>query len=331
MAVRPGDDGIYITERPGRIRVVRDGRVRTVLDWRKRTKHGNEQGMLGLAFSRDGSHLFVYYIGKGDEHSHLDAWRMDGDAVEEGSRRRILLVKQPEDNVHKGGQLAVDEEGLLYLALGDGGPSDNPPMTSQQLGTLLGKIVRIQPTPDRRRPYRIPDDNPFVGRKGARGEIFAMGLRNPWRFSFDRETGDLWVADVGRYIIEEINALRPRRAAGANFGWPHYEGTSRQRGGGPDDMVAPLHTYPHDDRCAVIGGYVYRGTALRNLRGAYVYGDFCDGRVRALVRDRGRVTQDRVLGRAVPGMTSFGEDADGELYVLSLEGGLQRIVPRSGG
>ncbi len=327
MAVREGDDGIYVTERPGRIRVVRDGQVKTLLDWRKHTKGGNEQGMLGLTFSPDGERLYVYYIEKITEHSRLDEYTMNGETLDESSRREVLLVDQPEDNLHKGGQLAFGDDGMLYLSLGDGGPSDEPPNTSQEMDTLLGKLIRIDPRPDGKRGYSIPQDNPFVGEGNAKGEIFAMGLRNPWRYSFDRETGDLWLADVGRYIIEEINYRPAGNIAGSNFGWPMFEGTSQQRSGDTSGLVEPLHVYPHEGRCAVVGGYVYRGTAIPKLRGAYVYGDYCDGKVRALVRKKKDVKQEAELGIATTVLTSFGQDQAGELYVLSLEEGLSKIVP----
>ncbi len=270
--------------------------------------------------------MYVYYIGEGDEHSYLDEFKMDGLAIDRQSRRRVLFAKQPESNVHKGGQVAFGPDGMLYLGLGDGGPSDVPPETSQRLDTLLGKIVRIDPQRGKR--YAIPPDNPFAGRKAARPEIYAYGLRNPWRFSFDRDNGDLWIGDVGRYVVEEIDRVPPRKAAGANFGWPFLEGTSPLQGTPPDDVVAPLHTYAHTDRCAVIGGYVYRGTAIPDLRGAYVYSDFCDGTLRALVRRGRKVVAERELGVEVPAMTSLGEDEDGELYVLSLTEGLSRLEPK---
>ncbi len=327
IAMREGDDSIYVADREGLIQAVRGGKVETLLDWTENTKGGNEQGMLGLTFSPDGAHLYVYYIGQPDEHSHLDQYTMDGDRLDLDSRREVLLVKQPEDNVHKGGRLAFGDDGMLYLALGDGGPSDVPPMRSQEMDLLHGKLIRILPTPDAPDPYTIPEDNPFVGDRGARGEIFALGLRNPWRFSFDRETGDLWLGDVGRYIIEEINFRPADKIAGTNFGWPFFEGSSEMMTGAPADVIGPLHEYPHEDRCAVIGGYVYRGTVIEDLRGAYVYGDFCDGKIRGLVRKGGTVKQEAELGPQLTGMTSVEQGLDGELYVLALEQGLFKLVP----
>ena len=328
MAVRPGDDALYITERAGQILALRNGEKTTVLDQRDRTQHGGEEGMLGLTFSPDGSRLYVYYIDDAKRDSHVDEYTFNGDQLDLKSRREVLFVDQPDSTVHKGGQLAFGDDGMLYLSLGDGGPADVPPSTSQELDTLLGKIVRIDPTPDGDTPYTIPADNPFADDQSARGEIFALGLRNPWRFSFDRDTGDLWVPDVGRYILEEINVRSPGQAAGSNFGWPYFEGDSEQRGEAPKGLVKPLHQYLHEGRCAIIGGYVYRGPAIDDLRGAYVYGDYCDGQVRALVKKGGKVVQEEELGAEVAGMTSFGQDAAGELYVLTLDKGLFKIVPK---
>jgi glucose/arabinose dehydrogenase len=167
-----------------------------------------------------------------------------------------------------------------------------------------------------------------VGRRDARPEIWAYGLRNPWRFSFDRVTGDLWVGDVGQYQVEEIDVAAPKRATGANFGWRRLEGGRRFKGSPPPRALGPVHDYVHDGkRCAVIGGYVYRGSQIRGLQGAYIYGDVCDGRVRALVRSPGHPLRHRDLGIAIPGLVSFGEDAAGELYALSLAGGVHLLAP----
>ncbi len=330
MAVREGDDAIYVSERDGHIRAVRAGRPTLLLDITGRTRAGGERGLLGIVFSRDGSHLYVSYIGR-DTNSHIDEYAMDGDRVDRASRREVLTVQQPdhpEATVHKGGNLVFGPDGLLYIGFGDGGPSREPPQTAQAMDTLLGKLVRIDPTASGKRGYRIPDDNPFVGRAGARPEIYALGLRNPWRFSFDAATADLWLADVGRYVVEEIDFLPPRAAAGANLGWDRLEGTLSLSGSPPPDAVPPIHEYNHDDgRCAIVGGFVYRGQAIPALRGAYLYGDYCDGVVRALVERRGKVVKTQPLGPQVEALSSFGQDLDGELYVLSLTNGLFRLVP----
>jgi glucose/arabinose dehydrogenase len=173
----------------------------------------------------------------------------------------------------------------------------------------------------------VPASNPFVNRAGARPEIWAYGLRNPWRFSFDRATGDLWIGDVGQYIIEEIDVIGPRRSKGANFGWRRLEGSRPFSGSPPPQCGPPVHEYAHrNGRSAVIGGHVYRGTQILGLQGAYVYGDVCDGRIRALARAPGKPVRHRDLGLQLPGLVSFGEDRAGELYALSLAGGIFRLA-----
>jgi glucose/arabinose dehydrogenase len=225
-------------------------------------------------------------------------------------------------------------DGLLWLGLSDGSLGGDPAgaaqslATPQSLATLRGKLLRLDPSPTGKRGYRVPATNPFVGRRGARPEIFAYGLRNPWRFSFDRATGDLWVGDVGQNIVEEIDRVALRRAAGANFGWNRLEGRRRYHGRPPPHGVPPLHQYNHDDgRCAVVGGYVYRGSQLRGLQGAYVYGDVCDGRIRVLAGPRGQPLRHRDLGLRLPGLVSFAESHAGELYALTLAGDVHRLAP----
>jgi glucose/arabinose dehydrogenase len=175
--------------------------------------------------------------------------------------------------------------------------------------------------------YKVPATNPFVNRKGARPEIWAYGLRNPWRFSFDRATRDLWIGDVGQYSVEELDVVALRRSAGANFGWNRLEGRRRFNGSPPPRAVPPVHEYYHrDGRCAVIGGHVYRGTQIRGLQGAYIYGDVCENRIRALARARGGALRHRDLGLRLPHLVSFAEGQDGELYALSLAGGVHRLA-----
>lgn len=328
MATRPGDAALYVTRRRGAVFRVVGRKATKILDWSAHVESGGERGMLGLTFSPDGKRMYAYYIGLRDRDSHLDEWTMKGNRPDPRSRRQILLVDQPDRadaTVHKGGNIAFGPDGMLYLALGDGGPAGDPPDTSQDMGTLLGKMVRIRVVPGSR-GYRVPPDNPFLGAQGARPEILSLGLRNPWRWSFDAKNGDLYLADVGRYAVEEINFLPRNGLGGANFGWNLMEGTRRLGGAPPEDHVPPLHEYPHTDRCAVIGGFVYRGDAIPDLHGAYVYGDYCDGKVRALVRGQGAVTADVELGVAIPTLSSFGQGPDGELYAMSIEDGLLKLV-----
>ncbi len=327
LAVRRGDDAVYIAERGGRIRVLRRGAVapKPLLDISGDTTVDGERGLLGIAFSAAGDELYVSYTDPAGD-SRLAAYRMDGDAVDLRSRRELLRVEQPFAN-HNGGNIAVGPDRLLYLGLGDGGSAGDPQGNGQDLGTLLGALLRIDPRGD---PYRIPRDNPFVDRAGARPEIFVYGLRNPWRFSFDRATGDLWIGDVGQGEIEEIDVLPAGKAAGRNLGWDLFEGTRpfEPAGDPPDDLVAPVAEYGHSDgRCSVTGGYVYRGEAIPALRGAYVYGDFCGGQIVALAQRGGTLGDQADLGITVEQLVSFGEDRDGELYVLSLAGPVYKLVP----
>lgn len=325
MAIRPGDDALYFAERGGRIVRVVDGAVAgdPVLDISSQTTSDSERGLLGLAFSADGDHLYVSFTNNAG-NSQLDEYRMRDGVARRRSRRNLLLVTQPYSN-HNGGNIVTGPDGLLYFGLGDGGAGGDPLGSGQDTSTLLGALLRIDPTPSGGRPYTVPADNPFAD-GGGRGEVWAYGLRNPWRFSFDRVTDDLWIGDVGQGAFEEIDRLPLDRVAGANFGWNVFEGTQRFSGGRAPGAIPPIFEYPHDGRCSVTGGYVYRGEAIPDLRGSFVFGDFCDGVVRALTAEGDTVTVDRSLEVTVPALVSFGEDADGELYALSLEGTVYRIT-----
>ncbi len=326
MAVRPGDPALYVAEKPGRVVALGPGRApRVVLDLAGRVSTGSEQGLLGLAFSPDGRFLYLDLTDPAGDTRVLEYRVVDG-SIDPETEREVLRVDQPYPN-HNGGQLAFGPDGYLYVGLGDGGSAGDPEGRAQSLGTLLGKILRISPRPADGRPYGIPPDNPFVDTPGARPEIWAFGLRNPWRFSFDRATGELWIGDVGQSAWEEVDVLAPGRA-GANLGWDLLEG-SHPFEGQPGDArtVPPVYEYPHDGEvCAVTGGFVYRGGRIPALRGAYVFGDFCRGALEAIARRDGRVVH-RELGPVVPALASFGEDAAGELYALSLQGPVYRIAP----
>jgi glucose/arabinose dehydrogenase len=329
MAVRAADDGLYVAEKVGTVRVVRDGAVdpRPVLDLSGQVSLGSEQGLLGLVFSPDGRRLFVNLTDTNGDTRVL-SFEMRGDRADPASRREILAVDQPYSN-HNGGHLAFGPDGHLYVGLGDGGSAGDPFGNAQSLGRLLGKMLRIDPRAGGTRPYAIPGDNPFVGRDGARPEIWAFGLRNPWRYSFDRDTGDLWIADVGQNAWEEVNVQPARSRGGENYGWDRLEGRHAYEGDPPVDAIAPVFEYSHDGGgCTVVGGYVYRGSAIPDLVGAYLFADFCLGTLEALKLEGGRVTEHRSLGVAVPNISSFGEDRDGELYAMSLGGALYRLAPR---
>jgi glucose/arabinose dehydrogenase len=328
MALRPGEPTLYVAEQVGRVRAIRDGRLdpAPVVDIADQVTAGGEQGLLGLAFSPDGRHLYLHYTDEDGDHRIAELAMGDRQA-DPGSQRSLLRIDDPYGN-HNGGQLAFGPDGLLYIAFGDGGGGGDPLGSGQSLDTLLGKILRIDPRPSGGRPYRVPADNPFVGRDGARPEIWDYGLRNPWRFSFDAATRDLWIGDVGQNAYEEVN-FEPAGSGGRNYGWNRREGLHAYNGGErPDGAVDPVIEYGREGgACTVIGGFVYRGRRIPGLQGAYLYGDYCAGWVRAARTRDGEVLEQRDLGLEVPGLSSFGADAAGELYALSLGGDVLRIAP----
>jgi glucose/arabinose dehydrogenase len=327
MAVREGDRTLYVAQQGGEVVAVRDGDVddESVLDLSNRVSDGYEQGLLGLAFSPDGERMYVNFTNDdGDtrivEYPFLPARGGVGRA-DDSSRRVILRIDQPAEN-HNGGQLAFGPDGMLYIGTGDGGSGADD--NGQSLDTLLGKILRIDPTPTATKPYTIPLDNPFAA-GGGRPEIWAYGLRNPWRFSFDPPTSTIWIADVGQDEVEEIN-VAPATEGGINYGWNVFEGRRRYRKGTAPGHHPPLVGLPRDDGyCSVIGGYVYRGNRIPDLEGWYVYTDFCNGQLRA-VRVEGERVERQSLGAEQSEITSFGQGNDGTLFVLSQSEGLSRIV-----
>jgi len=339
MAVRPDDDSIYVAEKGGRVRKVTRGQTANpggvdgtaVLDLRTEVSTGGEQGLLGLAFSPDGGKLYVNYTDRAGDTRVVEYTFRDGRA-DTGTARELLFVDQPFAN-HNGGEVVFGPDGKLYIGLGDGGSGNDPQNRAQNLGDLLGKLLRIDPTPSGEKPYTIPPDNPFAsGQSGARPEVWMYGLRNPWRFSWDREANDLWIGDVGQNAVEEVDFLAGAQPGGTNFGWSQVEGSRRVKGANPDGAVLPLHEYGHDDGCSVTGGYVYRGSKVPALRGIYLYGDACSGKVWGLTQQGGRATGNRELagesevgGSGSFSIASFGEDSNGELYVLNLGGPLLRI------
>ena len=367
LAPRPGRNQLWVAERPGRLRIVaHETRWDSVddvteqggytllpgpaLDISDETDTEGERGLLGLAFSSDGRTLYLHHTVPGGDVT-VAAYTVEDDRaftggtggdpppassvvrVDEASRVELLRVPHGEFSNHNGGQLAIGPDGYLYVAIGDGGGSGDPGGNGQDTETLLGTILRIDPAaPDGFVPFSIPPDNPFVG-GGGRPEIYLHGARNPWRFSFDQLTGDLWVADVGQNEIEEINWLPALFGAGrgANLGWSWFEGDERFRTEGtpPEDVIPPFLTYDHTDgRCSVTGGYVYRGPDAPGLDGAYVYGDYCTGEIRGLLSRRGILLDDRPLGISVEANTlvSFGQGEDGELFVVTSDGGLAEVV-----
>jgi hypothetical protein len=347
-ATRPCDDALYIVEKRGRIRALRNGAVADtpVLDLSKAVSEGSEQGLLGLAFSRDGAKLYVNYTDlKGD--TRIVEYAMGDGVADAATARPLLKVEQPFRN-HNGGHVVLGPDGMLWIGLGDGGSGGDPGNRGQDLTTLLGKMLRIDPAPSATGPYSIPSDNPFAkssaGKHTARPEIWAYGLRNPWRYSFDRDTGDLWIADVGQNKWEEIDfvpgAGRSSAAHGAargaadgaakavNFGWARLEGTHSFNGEAPEGAVPPIHEYSHAEKaCSVTGGNVYRGKRIPSLVGTYLFSDFCAGEIYGLRQRDGRRTELVDLGLKMQAVASFGEDSLGEIYVVSLTGVVARIAP----
>ncbi len=344
VAQPPGDDrALFVVEKTGRIQVVRDGQhlSRPFLDLSDQVSAGSEQGLLSVAFApdyRSSGLLYVDYTDTAGDTRVVEYRRSPSDPLlaDPQSAREVLGVDQPYDN-HNGGLLLFgpgeapkgsQNPDLLYIGLGDGGSAGDPERNGQDLSTLLGKILRIDPRASGGRPYSVPDSNPFVGRSGARPEIYSYGLRNPWRFSFDPVTGALAIADVGQNEIEEVNLVARGRGRGANFGWSAYEGLNRFN----DDQQAtnatrPVLVYGHHAGCSITGGYVARDRRLRSLYGRYLYGDFCLGQVRSFAATPGRrAIDDRALGLQVPSLSSFGVDNAGHLYATSLEGPVYRLV-----
>lgn len=324
MAVLADDSALYIAEKSGRVVALRgNADPEVVLDISNEVSLGGEQGLLGLAFSPDGDFLYIDYTDTNGD-THVAEFEVRGGGIDPSTERQVLFVSQPFSN-HNGGQLVFGPDGLLYIGLGDGGSAGDPMGNAQSLQTMLGKVLRISPRPDRG-PYTVPADNPLGD--GALGQIWDYGLRNPWRFSFDRETGDLWIGDVGQDAWEEIDFEAANSKGGLNFGWDLFEGTHPFEGGpGSPQTVPPVYEYPHDGTtCVVTGGYVYRGHDIPALVGAYVFGDFCLGRLEALRLRDGRGPQVVELGPVVENLASFGEDANGELYALSLSGPVYRLV-----
>jgi glucose/arabinose dehydrogenase len=339
FVVRPGSQTMYVAERAGRVRpvtVVGTGIDRTyqvgdpILDISENVVADGERGLLDIVFSPDGGTLYVHYSLAPSGDARVAAYAMAGDEVDTGSYRELLAVEDPFPN-HNGGEMEFGPDGYLYIALGDGGGGGDPEGNGQDTQALLGKILRIDPaTPSGDQEYGIPPDNPFADGAGGRPEVWLYGVRNPWRFSFDRANGDLWVGDVGQNEWEEIDQL-PAAAGGgrgANLGWNEMEATHSFEGGSnPDGGVLPVFEYAHDEGCSVTGGVVYRGSAIPGLGGAYLFGDYCQSGVRALRVGDGQVTEERSYDVNVDQLVSFAEDADGEVFALSLGGGIYRLDP----
>lgn len=330
-----GSGRLFVTEQAGTIWVVRDGErlPDPFLDITSLVgANGNEQGLLSVAFHpgyAENGRLFVNYTGRGGETVVAEyAVSDDPDRADAGSARVLLTIAQPAPN-HNGGLLKFGPDGYLYIGTGDGGAAGDPWGNGQSLDTLLGKLLRIDV--DQGEPYGIPPDNPFVGQEDARPEIWAYGLRNPWRFSFDRATGDLFIADVGQNQFEEVHFQPAGTPGGRNYGWDIMEANACFERSNCDQsgLELPVAAYAHSSReggCSITGGYVYRGAEYPALVGTYLYADYCSGNLWTL-RPDGEAWQSRLAATLDIRASSFGEDEAGELYLTDRDGGgLYRLV-----
>jgi len=326
-----GSGRLFITEQEGRIVIVKDGVLLSApfLDIRDRVSCCGERGLLSAAFPpayRGKQYFYVNYTDHaGDTKVARYRVTKDADRADPASEEIVLTVQQPYAN-HNGGQLAFGPDGNLYIGMGDGGSGNDPHGYGQKMSTLLGKLLRID-VESGGRPYAVPLSNPFVGKKEVRPEIWASGLRNPWRFSFDRAAGDLFIADVGQNRFEEVNVQPASSTGGENYGWNILEGSHCFRSKTCDSagLVPPAAEYDHDQGCSVTGGMVYRGKALPHLQGAYVYGDYCSGRIWGMRRESGRWTTTELADTRLS-ISTFGEDEAGEVYVADHgKGGIYRL------
>jgi glucose/arabinose dehydrogenase len=318
-----GSGRLFIIEKYGAIRIFKDGQLldQPFLNINDRVNaRGNEMGLLGLAFHpnfEQNGFFYVNYTGEGG-HTRISRFTASGDSADPNSEQVLLVIDQPFEN-HNGGGVVFGPDGYLYLGLGDGGAAGDPFKNGQNTNSLLGKLLRIDV--DNGAPYAIPADNPFGN------EVWAYGLRNPWRFSFDRATGDLWIGDVGQGEWEEVDYLPAGSPGGANFGWSVMEGSYGYDGEPQPGLLLPAAEYSHSNPysgCSVTGGYVYRGS-MPEWNGVYLYGDYCEGTVWGLILSNGQ-WQSQVLFEADLRITSFGEDEAGELYLVSDTGSVYILV-----
>jgi glucose/arabinose dehydrogenase len=331
-----GDPRLFIVTQNGTIRIVQNGQLLTTpfLDVAAKITSGGERGLLSVAFDpayATNGFLYVNYTDRSG-HTVVERYRVSSDAnrADPASAKQILFIQQPFAN-HNGGHQVFGPDGMLYIAMGDGGSGGDPQNHGQNRNSLLGKLLRIDP--NRGDPYAIPSDNPFVGQTGARGEIWAYGLRNPWRIWFDRTGGQLYVADVGQNQIEEINVVAAT-AKPVNYGWRIMEGAqcfNPSSGCDRTGLTLPVLTYTHaSGGCSVTGGIVYRGTRIPELRGHYFYSDYCAGFVKSFRFANGQAADEKTWDVGDVGdVLSFGEDAAGEMYLLSANGRVYRFVRRS--
>jgi glucose/arabinose dehydrogenase len=327
-----GDPRLFVVEQPGRIRIIQDGqRLATpFIDLTDRIASGGERGLLSMAFDPAYATNGFFYVNYTDRNGDtvVERFRVSSDPnrADPATARRILFVDQPFAN-HNGGHILFGPDGMLYIAMGDGGSGGDPQRHGQNRNSLLGKLLRIDVS--RGDPYAIPSDNPWVGQAGARGEVWAYGLRNPWRIWFDRTDRVLYVADVGQGQIEEVNAVSQSTAA-VNYGWNIMEGGQCYNAGSctQTGLTLPVLTYNHSGgACSVTGGIVYRGQRIPEIQGHYFYGDYCAGWVRSFRLSGGAATSELQWSLGSVGqILSFGEDSAGEMYLLSGNGNVYRFV-----
>ncbi len=332
VAARPGFGDVYVVEQPGRVVAVSDLSTDIVLDMTDLTDANGERGLLGLAFHPTAELAYVNFTDANGD-TVIAEFTIDPSSglFDRDTYREVLSIDQPYSN-HNGGQLAFGPDQLLYIGVGDGGSGGDPERHALDLSSRLGKILRIDPLADGDEPFTVPADNPFVGDEAADPAIWAYGLRNPWRFSFDPETGDLWIGDVGQGDFEEINHAiavdRADAARGANFGWSAFEGFERFNDDQPvDGALAPLFVYDHaDGRCSVTGGSVARGDAVPDLAGWYLFGDYCTGQIWAL-DPTAPPTEPRVVEIAdLNGLAAISQGPERDLFAVSNGGTVSRII-----
>ncbi|MFN8151173.1 MAG: PQQ-dependent sugar dehydrogenase [Solirubrobacterales bacterium] len=332
-------DRLFVVERKGRIELTTPAGTSQFLNISNLVESGfNEQGLLSMAFAPDYSTsglFYVFYVQAGNGALRVSELRASGDSADPSTLRPVITIPHPTAPNHNGGQIQFGPDGYLYIGTGDGGFGNDPSNNSQNLSVLLGKLLRIDPRGSAPGQYTVPADNPFAAPSGGgRSEVWSYGLRNPYRFSFDRATGDLTIGDVGQNQYEEVDfAPAPAGGRGANFGWRCREGLHPN----PDDSIAcdlpgavdPVLEYTHADGCAITGGYVVRDAGLDELYGRYVYSDYCAGQLRSTTLAQTAAADDRPLGITVDGPSSFGEDVCGRVYVASLNGPVSRFVDGS--
>ncbi len=323
---------LFIVEQGGTIRILQNGRLlaEPFLDVTHLVSCCGERGLLGLAFHpsfRQNQLFFINYTNR-EGHTVIARYRANGNRADVASAQILLTIEQPYAN-HNGGMIAFGPDGMLYIGMGDGGAAGDPLNAGQRLDTLLGKILRIDVNrSEGGRAYAIPADNPVLA--GRRSEIWSYGWRNPWRFSFDRETGDMWIADVGQNAVEEVHFQPASSKGGENYGWRIMEGDrcyNPPQNCSREGLVMPVLTYTHDQGRSITGGYRYRGNDMSAFRGAYFYGDYVSGRIWAATLQAGR-WQSREVLRTDLNISSFGEDATGELYVVDHRGAVYRMAQR---